>query len=160
VNAIDQTITGGESGIVLYPHVGRQEAHATGQRPDMQVVYFLHTRERDHVLHDLRYIEVAGRGFHQDIHRLAAQSPRAARDQDGDADGNQRIGILPARQHDDEATYEELMQPQAPSGKEACLIRVLAEAPRLVLIQLLALMDLKAGELGGQLQLPSNAVSY
>src|SRR5215470_1160083 len=38
--------------------------------------------------------------------------------------------------------------------------RVLADETRLVIVRLLALSDLKAGELGEQLRLPSNAVSY
>lgn len=38
--------------------------------------------------------------------------------------------------------------------------RVLADETRLVIVRLLALSDLRAGEIGDTLQLPSNAVSY
>src|SRR5215813_13015911 len=53
--------------------------------------------------------------------------------------------------------------PVTPGGASSDVLdffRVLADETRLVIIRLLALSDLKAGELGEQLQLPANAVSY
>jgi protein-tyrosine-phosphatase/DNA-binding transcriptional ArsR family regulator len=53
-----------------------------------------------------------------------------------------------------------LSRPAMVAPDVVSFFRMLADDTRLVIIRLLALSDLKAGELGSLLQLPSNAVSY
>lgn len=50
--------------------------------------------------------------------------------------------------------------PATPASEVADFLRTLADDTRLAIIQMLALSDRKAGELGSALQLPSNAMSY
>jgi len=62
----------------------RKRQHATGDRPDVQVVDIQHSRDVAHIVGELGRLEALGGRFEQDVERLADDFDSAKRDHEGD----------------------------------------------------------------------------
>ena len=88
-------------GAGLHDEVSGERRKARGDGPHVEIVNLDDIRIGSHGLADPADVDVARRGFHQDVEGLLQQSPRARRDEERDQDADQGVDrVPPGPEHD------------------------------------------------------------